>query len=68
MHDLRHSFASILVSGGQSLQVIGAMIGHTQANTTLRYSHLYDSALRDAANIVGKSVTDAKPTVVRLKR
>jgi integrase len=54
LHDLRHSFASILVTGGQSLPVIGALLGHTQVATTARYSHLMDDALRDAASAVGR--------------
>lgn len=55
VHDLRHSFASILASGGHSLTVIGQMLGHTQAGTTLRYSHLFDDALRDAARSVSEA-------------
>ena len=52
IHDLRHTFASIGVSQGQSLPIIGAMLGHTQAQTTARYAHLYDSALQLAAEAV----------------
>ena len=52
MHDLRHSFASILVSAGASLPLIGRMLGHTQAQTTARYAHLYDESLREAAEMV----------------
>ena len=40
VHDLRHSYAAALASSGQSLPVIGALLGHTQAQTTARYSHL----------------------------
>ena len=56
IHDLRHSFASILVSAGASLPLIGQMLGHTQPQTTARYAHLYDDPLRDAAEIVGAVV------------
>jgi integrase len=55
-HDLRHSFASLLVSDGVSLQVIGGLLGHTQAQTTMRYSHLADDALREATTRVGRLV------------
>jgi integrase len=53
LHDLRHSFASVLVSGGASLPLIGAMLGHTQVSTTARYAHLADDPLRAAAERVG---------------
>ncbi|MGZ5874325.1 MAG: tyrosine-type recombinase/integrase [Bradyrhizobium sp.] len=56
MHDLRHSFASILVSAGASLPLIGQLLGHTQAQTTHRYAHLFDRPMRDAAEAVGAFV------------
>jgi integrase len=56
LHDLRHSFASALVSGGVGLPTIGAMLGHSQPRTTARYAHLYDDTLRDAAEKVGALV------------
>lgn len=37
IHDLRHSFASQLASGGASLPLIGALLGHSQPATTARY-------------------------------
>ena len=42
IHDLRHSFASALVSSGASLPLIGALLGHSNPNTTARYAHLFD--------------------------
>ena len=39
-HILRHSFASIGLAGGNALAVIGALLGHADAQTTLRYAHL----------------------------
>jgi integrase len=57
MHDLRHSFASILVSAGASLPLIGQMLGHTQVQTTQRYAHLFDDPLRKAAETVGRVVS-----------
>jgi hypothetical protein len=41
------------------LPVIGAMLGHSRAQTTMRYSHLADQPLRDAAEIVGRLVRPA---------
>ena len=59
LHDLRHSFASILVSAGASLPLIGQMLGHTQVQTTQRYAHLYDDPLRKAAETVGEFISPA---------
>lgn len=56
IHDLRHSYASLLVSGGISLPIIGGLLGHTQVSTTARYSHLEDASLRRATNIVSEAV------------
>jgi integrase len=57
MHDLRHTCASIAVPQGQTLPVIGAMLGHTQPQTTARYAHLFDDPLLAAAEPVGASLT-----------
>lgn len=60
LHDLRHTFASILASNQQSLPTIGALLGHTQAQTTHRYSHLLDEAMRTASETVGTAVNGRK--------
>jgi integrase len=57
IHDLRHTFASHLVSSGESLHIVGKLLGHTLPQTTARYAHLADRALRDAAN---RFATDLK--------
>jgi integrase len=54
IHDLRHSFASHLVSNGVSLHIVGKLLGHTQSQTTQRYAHVADQALRDASNRMGE--------------
>jgi len=53
---LRHSFASILVSSGASLPLIGALLGHSNPAATARYSHLFLDPLRAAAERVGAVV------------
>jgi site-specific recombinase XerD len=54
---MRHTFASIAVSSGLSLPVIGALLGHTTAQMTLRYSHLFDDPLRQATERVSAVLT-----------
>jgi integrase len=63
VHDLRHTYASVLASAGLSLPVIGALLGHTQPGTTARYAHLYDDPLRAATERVGAVIeaAGAKP-------
>lgn len=51
IHDLRHSFASFLVSGGRSLYEVQQILGHSDPKITMRYAHLSSEALRDAANV-----------------
>ncbi len=64
LHDLRHTYASILASAGLSLPVIGALLGHTQPATTARYTHLFDDPLRKATDSVGAVVTGQTPAEV----
>lgn len=59
LHDLRHSFASVGVSGGASLPVIGKLLGHTQPATTARYAHLSADPLRAANEAIGQSMAAA---------
>jgi integrase len=73
IHDLRHSFASQLASGGASLPLIGALLGHSNPATTLRYSHLFDDPQRDAvehvgAIIAGKAHAKVIPLPLRRRR
>jgi integrase len=56
LHDLRHTYASTLASSGSSLPVIGALLGHTQFQTTNRYAHLFDDPLRAATEHVGSFI------------
>ena len=59
LHDLRHTYASSLVSGGVSLHIVGRLLGHTQPQTTARYAHLDDDALRKATDGFGAMVEAA---------
>ena len=69
IHDLRHSFASILISGGASLPLIGSLLGHSNPSTTARYSHLFLDPQRAAVEKVGAIIGNAgSAEVVPLKR
>jgi integrase len=69
VHDLRHTYASVLASAGLSLPIIGQLLGHTTPTTTARYAHLFDDPLRAAAERAGAIITGAASAeVVPLKR
>lgn len=59
LHDLRHSFASIAIRQGMSLDLIGKLLGHALPETTARYAHLADDAILDAADRVCCSLAAA---------
>ncbi|WP_279387966.1 tyrosine-type recombinase/integrase [Thiobaca trueperi] len=46
IHDLRHSFASLAVNAGATLYQVQHLLGHASPQTTQRYAHLSDEALR----------------------
>jgi integrase len=56
LHDLRHTYASVLASRGLSLPVIGALLGHSQPQTTARYAHLLDDPLWVAVEIAAEAI------------
>jgi integrase len=73
LHDLRHTHASSAAGLGTSLQIIGALLGHSGPQSTARYAHLADSPVRAAANQVTNyiaSVLDRQPAgeVVEFKK
>jgi integrase len=59
LHDLRHSYASTAVAAGDSLYLVGKVLGHKQASTTQRYAHLSDDPLRDVADRTSQKIAGA---------
>ncbi|TAJ91967.1 DUF4102 domain-containing protein [bacterium] len=59
MHDLRHGFASIAVADGDSLYLVGKVLGHAQATTTQRYAHLQLDPVRAVADRTSRKLAGA---------
>jgi len=59
IHDLRHSFASVVAGTGMSLPMIGKLLGHSQPVTTARYAHLAVDPIRAASNLIGAEIDAA---------
>ena len=53
LHDLRHTHASIALRKGETVLAIGRLLGHRNAETTLKYTHPADAMVVDAAETVG---------------
>lgn len=60
LHDLRHSFASILVNNGVSIYEVQNLLGHASINTTKRYAHLAPETLRKSAQVAADVYSLAK--------
>jgi integrase len=72
IHDLRHAFASVGASSGQSLLIVGKLLGHSQASTTQRYAHLSQDPVAAASEAIGAKIAAAmaakpKAEVVELR-
>jgi len=59
IHDLRHTFASEAVMTGESLHMVGKILGHTQPQTTARYAHMADDPLQSASERIALSLQAA---------
>jgi integrase len=59
IHDLRHSFASMGIAGGNTLAVIGALLGHSDLKTTAQYAHLSADPVRTAAERISGAIAIA---------
>ena len=49
MHDLRHTYASICVNQGMTLQMVSKLLGHSSTKMSERYAHLAHDPVKQAA-------------------
>ena len=59
LHDCRHSFASRALALGESLPMIGKLLGHSHMKTTARYAHLARDSVHESARRVSESIEAA---------
>jgi len=53
-HCLRHTFATILLKNGVNIYDLKTLLGHTSIQTTVKYLHTDDEALRLAVNKISE--------------
>ena len=58
LHDLRHTHATHAVMNGVPVPVVSRLLGHSNTRMTLRYAHLGDHDIEQAAERVGEAVAD----------
>ena len=60
-HDLRHSYASLLIDQGENIKYIQNQMGHSKASVTLDiYAHLFDEDNPEAANRLDEKIFGSK--------
>lgn len=55
MHDLRHTYASLLLDNGSDIVDVQHALGHTQLKTTAVYLHLTEARKRLHANAAAQA-------------
>lgn len=58
LHDLRHTFASMGASQGQSHPLLMRLMGHSNPKTTERYIHFDHGPIRTAVDRIDRAFTD----------
>lgn len=62
LHDLRHTYASLLINQGENLKYVQQQLGHASITTTVdRYGHLMPDAHRNASARLDESVFGENP-------
>ena len=56
LHDLRHTYASHAVMRGVPLPTVARLLGHRQVSMTLRYAHVADREVEEAAERIGTAI------------
>ena len=68
LHDLRHTHASHAVMNGVPVPVVSRLLGHADVGMTLRYAHLGDREIEQAAERVGRSIAELMGLDAQLSR
>jgi integrase len=56
IHDLRHTYASLLINNGASIYEVQQLLGHYHISMTERYAQLFPNTLKERVNIIASTV------------
>jgi integrase len=63
IHDLRHTYVSLMVAAGANPKEVSTWAGHSSVSFTLdRYGHLYDEHGDDVADRLDQLLTQRRPS------
>lgn len=60
LHDLRHAYASLAVTGGETVLTVGRLLGHRDPQTTLKYAHDSEAEAERAAVSMGAVLAERR--------
>ena len=63
IHDLSYSYASRALSLGESLPMVGKLLGHHKVQTTARYAHLTRDSVKTSTERVSDSLATDMDTL-----
>lgn len=64
LHDLRHTYASLLVNSGRTLYEVQSLLGHSDSKVTQRYAHMNTQTLLDASEVASQKIRAASPRLL----
>ena len=56
IHDLRHTYASLLINNGASIYEVQQLLGHYNISMTERYARLFPNTLQERVDIIADSL------------
>lgn len=54
LHDLRHTYASVLINSGATIYEVQKLLGHSSVNMTQRYAQLFPDTLHEKAEMAAE--------------
>ena len=64
IHDLRHTYASLLINSGRTLYEVQNLLGHSTPQVTQRYAHMNTQTLLDASEVASIALRAASPRLL----
>jgi site-specific recombinase XerD len=64
IHDLRHTYASLLINSGIGIYSVKELLGHSDTKVTQRYAHMNTQTLLDASEVASRRIRAASPRLL----